>query len=87
MLDTPTSTLTDRIAGIVKGYISHADAIGRYENLQEFGLTSMQMVNLMLSIEAEFDLTIPGQKLVPANFRTIENIETLVNDLRSNARH
>ncbi|MDJ0447200.1 phosphopantetheine-binding protein [Methylocystis sp. JR02] len=51
------------------------------QDLEELGMTSMEMVNLMLSIEAEFDLTIPSSKLVPANFRTIQNIDALVRDL------
>jgi acyl carrier protein len=71
----------DRIAALVRGFIENAPALPRNKDLQELGLTSMQMVNLMLSIEAEFDLTIPSSKLVPANFRTIENIEALLRDL------
>jgi acyl carrier protein len=39
------------------------------------------MVNLMLAVEAEFDVTIPGPKLVPANFRSIANIAGLVSQL------
>jgi acyl carrier protein len=71
----------DRIAALVRGFIENPPALPRNKDLQELGLTSMQMVNLMLSIEAEFDLTIPSSKLVPANFRTIENIEALLRDL------
>ena len=41
----------------------------------------MDMVNLMLAVEAEFDLTIPGSKLMPANFRSIERIVALVEEL------
>ncbi len=54
----------------------HAD-----EDLGGLGLTSLDMVNLMLAVEAEFDVTIPGPKLVPANFRSIANIAGLVSQL------
>jgi acyl carrier protein len=39
------------------------------------------MVNLMLSVEAEFDLEIPEVDITPANFRSISTISTLVSDL------
>jgi acyl carrier protein len=71
----------DRIVALVGGFLENAAVLPRNKDLQELGLTSMQMVNLMLSIEAEFDLTIPSSKLIPANFRTIENIEALLRDL------
>ncbi|GLI92860.1 phosphopantetheine-binding protein [Methylocystis echinoides] len=71
-----------RIQSLLCPLIGNPDSIARHQDLRELGLTSMQMVNLMLSIEAEFDLTIPPSKLVPANFRTIESIESLVRELR-----
>jgi len=72
---------SERISALIAQFIKDAPEVTRQQDLQELGLTSMQMVDLMLSIEAEFDLTIPPSKLVPANFRTIENIEALVRDL------
>jgi len=71
----------ERINTIVGQFIPQQKVVERDQDLQELGLTSMQMVNLMLSIEAEFDMTIPSAKLVPANFRTIGNIEALVREL------
>lgn len=81
MLDTPTNATAQRVDNIVRGFVQESSTIPRDRNLQELGLTSMDMVNLMLSIEAEFDLTIPAPKLTPTNFRTIENIETLLREL------
>jgi len=43
------------------------------------------MVNLMLSIEAEFDLEIPEIDITPANFRSISAISNLVTTLLNNA--
>jgi acyl carrier protein len=48
------------------------------ENLRDAGLTSLDMVNLMLSIEAEFCIEIPQSAMTPDNFDTIRAIEALV---------
>lgn len=80
-MNTPMVAPLDRINAIVAQFVADAPNLARHQDLQELGLTSMQMVNMMLSIEAEFDLTIPTSKLVPSNFRTIENIEALIRDL------
>jgi len=39
------------------------------------------MVNLMLSVEAEFDLEIPEVDITPTHFRSISTISTLVTAL------
>jgi len=38
-------------------------------------------VSLMLSIEVEFDLSIPQSEITPQNFRSISSIEALVSRL------
>jgi acyl carrier protein len=52
-------------------------------DLRDVGLTSLDMVALVLSVEAEFDLTIPEAQITPANFRSISAINALVASLRS----
>jgi acyl carrier protein len=42
------------------------------------GLTSMDMVNLMLAVEAEFDFTIPQPDITPENFQSVETLIRLV---------
>jgi acyl carrier protein len=46
--------------------------------LFDTGLTSMDMVKLMLEIEAEFDLTIPQTDITPKNFETVDTIERMI---------
>ena len=46
--------------------------------LFDTGLTSMDMVKLMLEIEAEFDLTIPQADITPKNFETVDTIERMI---------
>jgi acyl carrier protein len=56
-------------------------AVAADENLSEAGLTSLDMVNLMLAIEDEFGIEIPQRRMTPANFRTIAAIEQLVSNV------
>ena len=48
--------------------------------LADVGLTSMDMVNLMLGVEAEFDLTIPQSEITPDNFQSIDALERMITD-------
>ena len=48
------------------------------ENLRETGLTSLDMVNLMLSVEAEFDFTIPQAEITPENFQSVATLERMI---------
>jgi acyl carrier protein len=41
----------------------------------------MAMVKLMLAVEVEFDLSIPGEDLNPENFGSIDAVEALVGRL------
>jgi acyl carrier protein len=46
--------------------------------LVDVGLTSMDMVNLMLGVEAEFDMTIPQSEITPDNFQSIKTLELMI---------
>ncbi len=46
--------------------------------LVDVGLTSMDMVNLMLGVEAEFDFTIPQSEITPENFQSIESLQRMI---------
>jgi acyl carrier protein len=46
--------------------------------LVDVGLTSMDMVSLMLAVEAEFDLTIPQAEITPENFQSIETLQRMI---------
>ena len=43
--------------------------------LSDLGMSSLKMVNLMLSVEVEFNVTIPQGDITPDNFRSISAIE------------
>lgn len=46
--------------------------------LADIGMTSMDMVNLMLAVDAEFDMMIPQADITPENFQSPQSIERLV---------
>ncbi len=48
------------------------------DDLRAVGLTSLDMVNLVLAIESELALSIPEGDITPANFRSVSSIEALV---------
>ncbi|UPT97014.1 phosphopantetheine-binding protein [Bradyrhizobium barranii subsp. apii] len=71
----------DRIIKLVKGILEqnslNADMTPQAK-LVDAGLTSMDMVNLMLGVEAEFDFTIPQSEITPDNFQSVETLERMV---------
>ena len=71
----------NRIIKLVKGILEQnsltADVTPQAK-LVDVGLTSMDMVNLMLGVEAEFDFTIPQSEITPENFQSVETLERLV---------
>lgn len=73
--------LRNRIIKLVKGILEQnalsADITPRAK-LVDAGLTSMDMVNLMLGVEAEFDFTIPQSEITPENFQSVETLERMV---------
>jgi acyl carrier protein len=71
----------DRIIKLVKSILeqnSLAADVASDMGLVEIGLTSMDMVNLMLGVEAEFDLTIPQSEITPENFQSLDTLGRMV---------
>jgi len=48
------------------------------DDLRSLGMSSLDLVNLVLSVELEFDLSIPESDITPGRFRSISSIGTLV---------
>ena len=53
------------------------------DDLREAGLTSLDMVDLVLCVESELNVKIPAAVITPANFRSISKIDALVTKLRN----
>jgi acyl carrier protein len=76
-----SANVQDRILALVKtileqnAIVAEVDAESR---LVDVGLTSMDMVNLMLGVEAEFDFTIPQSEITPENFQSVKTLELMI---------
>jgi acyl carrier protein len=73
--------LRNRVIKLVKGILAQnslSAEVTPQAKLVDVGLTSMDMVNLMLGVEAEFDFTIPQSEITPENFQSIETLERMV---------
>jgi acyl carrier protein len=81
MSSTTDLAANDRVVGLVQDILRRR-GIGRPiladDDLREAGLNSLDMVNLMLAVEAEFDLKIPDADMTLRNFRSISVIDALV---------
>jgi acyl carrier protein len=70
-----------RILALVKSVLAQnamTAEVGPRTRLVDIGLTSMDMVNLMLAVEAEFDFTIPQSEITPENFQSVATLEKMI---------
>jgi len=71
----------NRVLALVKAILKQnamAAEIDPESRLVDVGLTSMDMVNLMLGVEAEFDFTIPQSEITPENFQSVETLQRMI---------
>ncbi len=84
MLDRSKNKVADRVAALVRKVLDREEiekSVALDDDLRTTGLSSLGLVNLMLSVEGEFDLKIPERDMTPANFRSIMRIVDLVDTL------
>ena len=77
----PPSALRDRLLRLVAQILGKPDAAAALPpeaRLSELGMSSIKMVNLMLALEVEFDLTIPQRDITPDNFRSVASVEAMM---------
>jgi acyl carrier protein len=78
----------ERIVGLVERILERTAGAAPVEpnaRLAELGMSSMKMINLMIAIEVEFDLSIPQADITPDNFESIASVEKLVVKLLGSA--
>ena len=71
----------ERITAAVRRLLSESSitrAFAPHEDLRDVGLTSLDMVNLVLAVESELGVSIPESEITPAHFRSVATIEALV---------
>jgi acyl carrier protein len=81
MPDSGTGLLRKRLAELVAELLAKRSItrpVSIDEPLTQAGLSSIDMVNLMLAVEAEFNIMIPPPEITPENFRSIASVEALI---------
>jgi acyl carrier protein len=84
VLDRTNENVAGRVAALVRKVLDREEinkAVAPDDDLRASGLSSLGLVNLMLSVETEFDLKIPERDMTPTNFRSITRIAELVDTL------
>ena len=71
----------DRLLALVKTILvqnSISADLHPEERLVDAGLTSVDMVKLMLDVEAEFDFAIPQAEITTENFQSVKTLELMI---------
>lgn len=75
------AALRDRLLALVAQILGKPEAAATLPvdgRLSDLGMSSIKMVNLMLTVEVEFDVTIPQADITPDNFRSVASVEALL---------
>jgi acyl carrier protein len=73
--------IQNRLIALVRSILIQnaiTDEVDAESLLVDVGLNSVDMVNLMLSIEAEFDFTIPQAEITPENFQSVKTLKEMI---------
>lgn len=84
MTESPMPGMEARIFRIIRQMLAKHGLAPEFRSdqpLHDAGLNSLDMVNLMLAVEMEFDLEIPQQQITPENFGSVAAIGRLVEAL------
>jgi len=88
VLDCSDADLTNRVTSLVRKVMEKraiVQPVGADDDLRACGLSSLDLVNLMLSVESDFSVNIPERDMTPANFRSIARIVDLVRNCQQSA--
>ena len=88
MSDANAPSVEKRIAGLVQRLLTEHSidrVVAPEDDLRLAGLSSLDMVSLVLAVEEEFELMVPEGNIMPSNFRSIASISRLVETLRKSS--
>jgi len=80
-MHTLNADVQSRTVALVKAILEQNAIVLEFDpdtRLADIGLTSMDMVNLMLVVEAEFDFTIPQSEITPENFKSVRTLQQMI---------
>ena len=70
---------------IEKNILAKAVHIDSETNLKQAGIDSFSTVEIILFIERRFGVSIPDEKLLPENFKTLQTLAVIVQELMPDA--
>ena len=70
---------------IQKNILAENVQIDAATDLKQAGIDSFSTVEIILFIERKFGVTIPDEKLVPENFKTLQSLAATVQELMPDA--
>lgn len=76
-----TSSVRNRVLSLVRGILEQNAVMADVHpdsQLVDIGLNSIDMVALMLKVEAEFDFIIPQPQIRPENFESVKTLEIMI---------
>ncbi len=69
----------------IRALQSNGSPYGPHTNLSDAGFTSIEMVKVMLGVEAAFDVMIPQEQITPENFLSAAAIAAMIRQMTNQA--
>ena len=76
-----SASVQNRVLSVVRNILQQNEItidVHPESRLVDIGLNSMDMVALMLKVEAEFDFIIPQPQITPENFQSVKTLELMI---------
>ena len=80
-MEAAVDEVRGRVLTVIKSILELNDVPAEVHpdsHLVDIGLTSMDMVALMLKVEAEFEIMLPQCAITPENFKSVRTLETVI---------
>ncbi len=81
-MNSANNDLSNRLISLVRELLGAGAPLPQpfplEQQLSDLGISSLKMVNLMLSVETAFDIMIPQAEITPENFHSVATIRALV---------
>jgi acyl carrier protein len=80
-METSAADVRGRVLSVVRSILEQNASTAEVHpdsHLVNIGLSSMDMVTLMLRVEAEFDITLPQPEITAENFKSVRTLETVI---------
>jgi acyl carrier protein len=80
-MEASVAEVRGRVLSVIKSILESNDVTADVQPdsyLVDIGLRSMDMVTLMLRVEAEFEIMLPQCEITPENFKSVRTLETVI---------